>query len=145
MRDDFLLLCGTASRLLGTRIAQLLDRCPGVCAVERFQDGEVNVHLDEPVRGGEVYIVQSTCPPVDENLIELLAMTDAYRRAAVSELRYLPTISSNSLSTNARMVWLRTLPRAARSVSICSTFVSSLALSQSPSTTWLRDCRLERR
>src|SRR5688572_9887625 len=82
MHESFAIFCGTASRELGGRIARLLDRAPGACAIDRFPDGEVNIHLEEPVRGREVYIVQSTCPPVDENLVELVALVDACRRAA---------------------------------------------------------------
>ncbi len=86
MREDFLLFCGSASRSLGPRIAQLLDRTVADCVIERFPDGEVNVHLEEPVRGREVYIIQSTCPPVDKNLVELLATADACRRSGAARI-----------------------------------------------------------
>jgi ribose-phosphate pyrophosphokinase len=86
MRDDFLIFCGSASQSLGAHIAQILERSPADCVIERFPNGEVNVHLDEPVRGREVYIVQSTCPPVDANLIELLATADACRRSGAARI-----------------------------------------------------------
>jgi ribose-phosphate pyrophosphokinase len=54
----------------------------GRCTVERFPDGEVNVRLQEPVRGREVILVQSTCPPVNDSLMELLCLADACRRSA---------------------------------------------------------------
>ena len=46
---------------------------------ERFSDGEFNFQIDENVRGGDVFIVQPTCPPTDEHLMELLVMLDAFR------------------------------------------------------------------
>ncbi|HLF83486.1 MAG TPA: ribose-phosphate pyrophosphokinase, partial [Blastocatellia bacterium] len=58
----------------------------GACAVERFPDGETWVGLDEPVRGRDVFIVQSTSPPVNESLVELLAFSDACRRAAAGRI-----------------------------------------------------------
>ncbi len=81
-RDEFILFGGTASAKLAAAMAQRLDRSLGRCTVERFPDGEVNVHLDEPVRGREVFLVQSTAPPVDEHLVELLALADACRRSS---------------------------------------------------------------
>ena len=86
MHEDFAIFCGTASRELGGRILRLLEQKPGACVIERFPDGEVDIHLEEPVRGREVYIVQSTCPSVDENLVELLALVDACRRAAATRV-----------------------------------------------------------
>lgn len=86
MHDDFILFSGTANPHLAARMAQLLERPLGACTVERFPDGEVNVHLDEPVRGRDVYLLQSVCPPVDEHLMELLCLADACRRASVANL-----------------------------------------------------------
>jgi ribose-phosphate pyrophosphokinase len=86
MERDFLLFCGTASRALGLRISNLLERPLGRCVIDRFPDGEVNVRLEEPVRGRDVYLVQSTCPPVDQNLMELLATADACRRSGAGRI-----------------------------------------------------------
>ena len=86
MHEDFIIFSGTASSRLGGHVARLLDRHPGACVIQRFPDGEVNVQLEETVRGREVYLVQSTCPPVDEHLIELLAIADACRRASASRI-----------------------------------------------------------
>jgi ribose-phosphate pyrophosphokinase len=85
-RDDFILFNGAASPNLAAEVAQLLGRARGRATVERFPDGEVNVHLDEPVRGREVFLVQSTCPPVNENLVELLALADACRRSSARHI-----------------------------------------------------------
>ncbi len=84
--DPFILFSGTASAKLAAEVAQLLGRLPGRATVERFPDGEVNVHLDEPVRGREIYLVQSTAPPVNENLVELLALADACRRSSARHI-----------------------------------------------------------
>ncbi len=80
--DEFILFSGTASTKLAAHTAQLLARPLGRCTIERFPDGEVNVHLDEPVRGREVFLIQSTAPPVNEHLVELLALADACRRSS---------------------------------------------------------------
>lgn len=82
--DEFILFSGTASARLAAAVAQLLGRELGRATVERFPDGEVNVHLDEPVRGREVFLIQSTAPPVNDNLVELLALADACRRSSAS-------------------------------------------------------------
>ena len=86
VHKEFVIFCGTASRRLGTGIAQALEQTIGSCLIARFPDGEVNVRLGEPIRGREVYLVQSTSPPVDENLVELLALADACRRASASRI-----------------------------------------------------------
>lgn len=84
--DDFILFSGTANTRLAAEVAQLLDRTPGSATVERFPDGELNVHLDEPVRGREVFLVQSTAPPVNDHLVELLALADACRRSSATSI-----------------------------------------------------------
>ena len=56
----------------------------GDCAVNKFADGEVSVSINESVRGSDVFIVQSTCKPVNDNLMELLVMIDAALLPAVS-------------------------------------------------------------
>jgi ribose-phosphate pyrophosphokinase len=80
--DEFILFSGTTGGKLAAEVAQALGRPLGRRTLERFPDGEVNVHLDEPVRGHEVFLVQSTGPPVNENLVELLALADACRRSS---------------------------------------------------------------
>lgn len=63
MKPDFVIVGGSANRNLAIAVAQLLDVEVGRCRVERFPDTEVNIQLDEPVRGRRVFIVQSFCPP----------------------------------------------------------------------------------
>ena len=86
MADDFTIFAGTANPALAKAIASELGVLLGACAVERFPDGETSIRLDEPVRGREVFIIQPTSPPVNENLIELLAFADACRRASAERI-----------------------------------------------------------
>ena len=83
---DFGIFAGSAIPELAAAIARELGLPLGACAVERFPDGETWVGLDEPVRGRDVFIVQSTSPPVNESLVELLAFSDACRRAAAGRI-----------------------------------------------------------
>jgi ribose-phosphate pyrophosphokinase len=77
---------GNANPELAYRIARHLMLPLGKIQVGRFSDGEINVEILENVRGKEVFIVQSTCPPVNDNLMELLVMADALRRASVARI-----------------------------------------------------------
>src|SRR5438046_9869235 len=58
----------------------------GRAITERFSDGEFNFQIDENVRGGDIFIVQPTCPPTDSNLMELLVMLDAFRRSSAERV-----------------------------------------------------------
>ncbi|HEY8503100.1 MAG TPA: ribose-phosphate pyrophosphokinase [Gemmataceae bacterium] len=73
---------GNANRPLAERIADSLGDCLGRMQVDKFPDGETRVMIEEDVRGRDVFIVQPTCPPVNENLVELLVILDAFRRAS---------------------------------------------------------------
>ena len=77
---------GNANPLLAQEITRHLHVPLGRAYVGRFSDGEVNVELMENVRGRDVFIVQSTCPPSNDNLMELLLMTDACRRASAKRI-----------------------------------------------------------
>ena len=77
---------GNANPLLAQEIAKHLHVPMGRAHVGRFSDGEVNVELMENVRGRDVFIVQPTCPPANDNLMELLLMTDACRRASANRI-----------------------------------------------------------
>jgi ribose-phosphate pyrophosphokinase len=74
---SFLLLSGSSNRPLAARVAAELGMSLGECEIEHFPDGELHVVLQEPVRGRDVYLIQSTAPPVAENLLELLMLADA--------------------------------------------------------------------
>ncbi|HEU4618695.1 MAG TPA: ribose-phosphate diphosphokinase [Gammaproteobacteria bacterium] len=77
---------GKAHPTLTREIAYHLGLPIGRIAIGRFSDGEVNVEIMENVRGNEVFLVQSTCPPVNENLMELLVMADACQRASAHRI-----------------------------------------------------------
>ena len=77
---------GHAHPKLAQDIAPHLHIPLGKISVGRFSDGEANVEIMENVRGKEILLVQSTCPPVSENLMELLVMTDACKRASAARI-----------------------------------------------------------
>lgn len=86
MMDNFILFAGTANPKLAQAIARELHVPLGACVSDRFPDGEVAVELQESVRQKSVFIVQSTSPPVNDHLVELLAFADACRRAAAKRI-----------------------------------------------------------
>ena len=71
---------------LAAEIARYLGIPVGNAKVSRFSDGEISCAIDESVRGVDVFVVQPTCTPVNENLMELLIMIDAFRRASASRI-----------------------------------------------------------
>lgn len=73
---------GSANRPLAERIADSLGDCLGRMLVDQFPDGETKIQIEEDVRGRDIFLVQPTCPPVNETLIELLIILDAFRRAS---------------------------------------------------------------
>lgn len=73
---------GTANPTLGEAIAKAAGYELGKCTIKKFSDGEISVVVDESVRGCDVFFIQSTCAPANDNLMEILIMTDALRRAA---------------------------------------------------------------
>ncbi|SVA64057.1 uncharacterized protein METZ01_LOCUS116911, partial [marine metagenome] len=77
---------GNANPELAHRIARLLTLPVAKIQVGRFSDGEVNIEILENIRGRDVFIIQSTCPPVNDNLMELLVMADACRRASATRI-----------------------------------------------------------
>lgn len=77
---------GNANRPLAEEICRYLGIEPGKANTTRFPDGEFNFQILENVRGSDVFIVQSTCPPVDNNLMELLIMLDAFRRSSADRI-----------------------------------------------------------
>lgn len=80
------LFAGTANLPLAQRVAAHLDVPLAEAHVARFLDGEIEVRLDESVRGEDCFVLQPTCPPVNENLMELLVIVDALRRASASSI-----------------------------------------------------------
>jgi ribose-phosphate pyrophosphokinase len=86
MANDLSIFSGTSNPPLANAVAQALGVPLGAAVVDRFPDGEVTVHLQEPVRRKEVFIVQPTSPPVNDHLVELLAFADACRRASAAQI-----------------------------------------------------------
>ena len=77
---------GTSNRPLAESIAKNIGIELGKCTVSSFPDGETFVKIEENVRGEDVYLVQSTCPPTNHNLMEMFIMIDALRRASASRI-----------------------------------------------------------
>ena len=85
-RGDMKIFSGSASHALVAKTCENLEMEPGRCDVGRFSDGEVRVQIRENVRGRDVFLVNSTSPPVDDHLMELLIMVDAARRASAERI-----------------------------------------------------------
>ena len=80
------LFSGNSNKALAEAIAKELRMDLANVEVGRFSDGEINVHIGETVRGTDVFIIQSTCQPVNDNLMELLVMIDACKRASAGRI-----------------------------------------------------------
>ena len=80
------LFAGSANPALAAQIAAELGSELGDMEVGRFADGEVHVKINESVRGDDVFVIQPTCPPVNDNLMELLVMTDAFVRGSAGRV-----------------------------------------------------------
>ncbi|MBP8080728.1 ribose-phosphate pyrophosphokinase [Malikia spinosa] len=83
---DFMIFTGNANPALAAEIAQQLGTSLGQAAVGRFSDGEVTVEINQNVRAREVFVVQSTCAPTNDNLMELIIMVDALKRASAERI-----------------------------------------------------------
>ena len=86
MAYELKLFSGNANRALAEEIAQYLRVPVSDAEVTRFSDGEIYVQVNENVRGADVFLVQPTCPPVNDTLMELLIMVDAMRRASARRI-----------------------------------------------------------
>ncbi len=82
----FKIFCGSANRALSEEICKFVGVPLGETRLQRFSDGEVHFQLLENVRGADVFLVQPTCHPVDQNLVELLIMMDALKRASAGRI-----------------------------------------------------------
>ncbi len=83
---DFTIFSGNSNLALSKRICDYLHMPLGGGTVKRFSDGEIQVEIDENVRSKDIFVVQSTCSPVNDNLIELLLMIDAFKRASATRI-----------------------------------------------------------
>src|SRR5210317_1203489 len=86
MSSKMMVFTGNANPELARRVAERLYLSIGDAAVSKFSDGEITVELNENVRGKDVFVLQSTCQPTNDNLMELLLMIDALRRASAARI-----------------------------------------------------------
>ena len=104
---SMMVFSGNANLALSDGIVKKLNMRLGMATVGRFSDGEVAVEIEENVRGKDVFIIQPTCSPTNENLMELLVMTDALKRASASRitavLPYYGYASQDRRSRSARV------------------------------------------
>jgi len=83
---EMMVFTGNSNPVLAQKIVQRLGLRLGNAKVERFSDGEISIEIDENVRGKDVFIIQSTCAPTNDNLMELILMIDALRRSSASRI-----------------------------------------------------------
>ncbi len=84
--DNLMIVTGNANPRLAESVVKHLDISLGRATVGRFSDGEVTVELLENVRGRDVFVLQSTCAPTNDNLMEIMLMVDALKRASASRI-----------------------------------------------------------
>ena len=80
------LFAGNSNAALAEKVCSRLQISSGKALITRFSDGEIRVEIGENVRGKDIYVLQSTCPPVNENLMELLVIIDALKRASARRI-----------------------------------------------------------
>jgi len=83
---DLMVFTGNANPALAEKIAQNLGIPLGKATVSKFSDGEITVEINENVRGKDVFVVQSTCAPTNDNLMEIMLMVDALKRASAGRI-----------------------------------------------------------
>ena len=85
-KNNLVIFSGNSNPGLANKIVKKLNKPLGKATVGRFSDQEMNIKIEENVRGKDVFIVQSTCFPANDNLMELIIMIDALRRASASRI-----------------------------------------------------------
>ncbi|HUV51126.1 MAG TPA: ribose-phosphate pyrophosphokinase [Anaerolineae bacterium] len=83
---DFALFTGNSNPALARKICDYLNVPLGGAKVSRFSDGEIQIEVDENVRSKDVFLIQSTCSPVNDNLVEMLLMIDAFKRSSAKRI-----------------------------------------------------------
>lgn len=86
MFSDIKLFTGNANPVLAEGIANVLEIPLGKASVSRFSDGEININIEENVRGRDIFLLQPTCAPTNDHLMELLIMGDACKRASAGRI-----------------------------------------------------------
>ncbi len=84
--DRMMVFTGNANPELAREVSELLDVSPGNCIVSQFSDGEAHIEILDNVRGRDVFVIQPTCAPTNDNLMELLIMVDALYRASAGRI-----------------------------------------------------------
>ncbi len=84
--NDFVIFSGNSNPVLSQKICEYIRVPLGGEKVKRFSDGEIQIEIDENVRAKKVFVIQSICFPVNENLVELLLMLDALKRASADQI-----------------------------------------------------------
>jgi len=84
--EDIKIFSGSSNRALAKSICDYLKVQPGICELRTFSDGEIFVEIKESVRGKNVFVIQSTSRPANHNLMELLIMIDALKRASAADI-----------------------------------------------------------
>ncbi len=77
---------GNSNPVLAKKICDYLNLQMGNAKVKTFSDGEIQIEIDENVRSKDIFLIQSTCEPVNNNLVELLLMLDAFKRSSASRI-----------------------------------------------------------
>jgi ribose-phosphate pyrophosphokinase len=86
MADGLMVFTGNANPQLAHAVAKNLNQPLGKAMVNRFSDGEVNIEVQENVRGKDVFVLQSTCAPTNDNIMELVIMVDAIKRSSAGRI-----------------------------------------------------------
>src|ERR1700680_4618839 len=86
LQPEMKVCSGSANRELAQRICRYIGVPPGQAPISSFPDGETYVRIEENIRGHDVFIIQPTCPPTNQHLMELLIMVDAARRASADRI-----------------------------------------------------------
>ena len=84
--STFKLFSGSANPEFATKVAEYLGMCVSNATLNKFSDGEISVQITESVRGLDVFIIQPTCAPTNDNLMELLIMVDALKRSSAKSI-----------------------------------------------------------
>ena len=84
--DDFIIFSGNSNPVLSQKICEYINIPLGGEKVKRFSDGEIQIEIDENVRSKDIFVIQSICSPVNDNLVELLLMLDALKRASANRI-----------------------------------------------------------
>src|SRR6056297_985841 len=86
MENDYIIFAGNSNPILSKAIAEHLGQSLGEAKVKRFSDGEIQIEINENVRAKDVFVIQSTGHPVNDNLMELLLMIDAFKRSSAKRI-----------------------------------------------------------